>query len=895
LEKALVEYKEKFQSLADNSNVAIAATDKRGRFTYVNHTLTELLGYSTQELIGTEFKNYLHPDDRGQVIALFLNIMVLKRQPRNMEFRALHKDGTIINLISKPSKLVINGKNIGFLAIILDITKQKRIEEELRKSESNHKSTSDFLNNILSNMLDYVFVIDENYTISYINESAKKVYGNLIGQKCYKATRNLDQPCHTSGIDCEVLEVIHKGNNVFDDTRKMDLSGRIAHVIAKPIKTSGNNQSIIVVVRDVTEEKKSKANLEESLSLLGTTFESTADGILVTDLNREITKYNQRFVEILKIPKHILKTRNDDRVIEYLKNKMKDPEDFVKRIEESFSNPEVESRELLEFDDGRLIERYTKPQRLNEEVIGRVLSFRDITKSKKSEKALIESEEKYRLISENTNDMIAVMTFTHNPVYKYVSPSHEKNLGWKTSDLLGKSGFDFIHPKDKLRLLPLLNKYLKKKITDLLRIQSQDNSVTINFRAKDKLGNWHFIESTINLIKNDLLFISRDITERKRMEEELKHYSKNLAEMVHQKTNELAISERLLQTTIENVPDHVYVKSRERDSNKGFKFIYVNDSYSKFHNKTKKQIVGRSNYSLYQKEQANLFTKEDAEVFNTGKSILSPDTEVTTSNGDIRVIQTIKAPIKDKTGLITHIIGITRDLTERKHLEKMKDQFISAVTHELRTPLVSIKAYVDYPLTGKMGQLSEEMKSNLTIVKRNTDRLLQITGDLLELRRMESGKLELNKEPMNFQKTIDHCIDEIRPLIKDKKQSIDVNSPNQPLIVNGDSVRLSQVLMNLLSNANKFTPEGGKILLNVKVNQKIHVELSDTGIGIKKQDLKRVFEPFSAITKPTYIPGTGLGLSVTKGMIEAHGGKIWANSQGEGKGSTFTFELPRIP
>ena len=107
-------------------------------------------------------------------------------------------------------------------------------------------------------------------------------------------------------------------------------------------------------------------------------------------------------------------------------------------------------------------------------------------------------------------------------------------------------------------------------------------------------------------------------------------------------------------------------------------------------------------------------------------------------------------------------------------------------------------------------------------------------------------------------------------------------------------MRLSQVLMNLLSNANKFAPEGGKILLNVKVNQKIHVELSDTGIGIRKQDLEQVFEPFSAITKPTYIPGTGLGLSVTKGFIEAHGGKIWVNSQCEGKGSTFTFELPKI-
>jgi signal transduction histidine kinase len=159
---------------------------------------------------------------------------------------------------------------------------------------------------------------------------------------------------------------------------------------------------------------------------------------------------------------------------------------------------------------------------------------------------------------------------------------------------------------------------------------------------------------------------------------------------------------------------------------------------------------------------------------------------------------------------------------------------------------------------------------------------------------MESGKLELNKEPMDFQDIVEHCIARIRPIIREKKQVLKVDSPKRPLMVHGDKVRLSQVLMNLFSNANKFTPEGGKIFLDLKANQKIHVELSDTGIGIRKQDIERIFEPFSAITKPTYISGTGLGLSVTKGLIEAHGGKIWVNSQGEGKGSTFIFELPKI-
>jgi PAS domain S-box-containing protein len=322
--------------------------------------------------------------------------------------------------------------------------------------------------------------------------------------------------------------------------------------------------------------------------------------------------------------------------------------------------------------------------------------------------------------------------------------------------------------------------------------------------------------------------------------------------------------------------------------------LYVNDSYCKFHGKSREKILGGTVYDLYAKEEADVFTGQDKIIFKNGTPLLTPDISLIDANGSTHIIQTIKTPVIDDKGNMTHLIGITRDVTERKQLEKMKDQFISAVTHELRTPLVSIKAYVDYPLTGKMGQLSEEMKYNLKIVKRNTDRLLDLTGDLLDLRRMESGKLELNKEPMDFQNIVEHCIEEIRPIIREKKQVLKVNSPKQPLMVQGDKVRLSQILMNLLSNANKFTSEGGQILLNVKVNQKIHVELSDTGIGIRKQDLERVFEPFSAITKPTYVPGTGLGLSVTKGLIEAHEGKIWASSPGEGKGSKFIFELPTI-
>ncbi|WP_455276200.1 sensor histidine kinase [[Eubacterium] cellulosolvens] len=119
--------------------------------------------------------------------------------------------------------------------------------------------------------------------------------------------------------------------------------------------------------------------------------------------------------------------------------------------------------------------------------------------------------------------------------------------------------------------------------------------------------------------------------------------------------------------------------------------------------------------------------------------------------------------------------------------------------------------------------------------------------------------------------------------------------PKGRLFIQGDSIRLSQALINLLNNASKFTPERGKIELSVEnMKESIQVQVKDSGIGIRKKDLERIFEPFANIKKPNYIKGTGLGLSLTKGFVEAHGGKIWVESSGEGKGAEFTFTLPKV-
>ena len=257
----------------------------------------------------------------------------------------------------------------------------------------------------------------------------------------------------------------------------------------------------------------------------------------------------------------------------------------------------------------------------------------------------------------------------------------------------------------------------------------------------------------------------------------------------------------------------------------------------------------------------------------------------------------------DSNGVIKFIDGvcvqtqgidaIMRDLTEHKRLQNMKDHFIVAVTHELRTPLVSIKGYVDH-IIAKEPNLTNSLKSKIEVVKRNTDRLLQLTDDLLSVKNMETGRLEFKFETLNLHEALTQCIDEIQPLVKDKAQEIRLEVPGNPLPVVCDRLRLNEVLMNILSNASKFTPNGGSIIIRVEEDSAtVTVSITDNGIGIDKKDLVRVFEPFAAIEKPTYIKGSGLGLSLAKKLVEAQQGKIWATSLGKGQGATFAFTLPK--
>ena len=287
--------------------------------------------------------------------------------------------------------------------------------------------------------------------------------------------------------------------------------------------------------------------------------------------------------------------------------------------------------------------------------------------------------------------------------------------------------------------------------------------------------------------------------------------------------------------------------------------------------------------------------KKDIEAIQAKEAASEVVAPITGKVGD-KVLSINVRPIKTADGQRLGTVCAIRDVTELARVDQMKTEFVSTVSHELRTPLTSIKGYVDLVVDGEAGEINETQRGFLSIVQSNTDRLVGLINDLLDISRIEAGGLQLNITTLPLDPVIREVAASLRNQIEEKKLSLELALPQEPLQVRGDRARIIQVLTNLLSNAYKFTPEGGKISVSAKVtDSQVQVDVADTGTGISAQDQKRLFTKFYRVDSSTTreVGGSGLGLTIAKSIVEMHGGKIWVESK-PGKGSTFNFTLPTV-
>jgi PAS domain S-box-containing protein len=247
-----------------------------------------------------------------------------------------------------------------------------------------------------------------------------------------------------------------------------------------------------------------------------------------------------------------------------------------------------------------------------------------------------------------------------------------------------------------------------------------------------------------------------------------------------------------------------------------------------------------------------------------------------------------------RQGVFEGTVSVFRDITRDVEVDRMKSEFVSTVSHELRTPMTSIKGYIDLMYDGMAGPLSDSQRKFLRTVKNNTDRLTLLVNSLLDISRLDIGMIKLELETVSPLSLIEHVVSILQPKIEAKGQTLTVLAqPPQPT-VRADPARVVQILTNLVDNAVKYTPSGGQITIDTQqVDGFLHLLVQDNGMGISEQDQQKLFNRFfrakSALLSGA--GGAGLGLHISRSLVDLHGGEIWVDSHPE-RGSTFTFSLP---
>jgi len=260
---------------------------------------------------------------------------------------------------------------------------------------------------------------------------------------------------------------------------------------------------------------------------------------------------------------------------------------------------------------------------------------------------------------------------------------------------------------------------------------------------------------------------------------------------------------------------------------------------------------------------------------------------------DNQAIQVHLSPVIAASGEFLGAVAVFRDVSQELEINRAKTEFVNTVAHELRTPLTSIKGFVDLMLEDEEYAM-DEIREMLKMIQSSGDRLNHLIEDLLDVSRIEAGKVSFRQEPVDLIAAIDYTI--AASYIQSASKRLELSSfvPDDLPLVLGDRDRLIQVLTNLISNAIKYTPAGGQVLVSAQAqNRLVRVDVMDSGIGISPADQKHLFEKFFRVKDPAVeqVTGTGLGLSIAKGIVEMHGGRIWVESE-LGAGSTFSFTLP---
>jgi PAS domain S-box-containing protein len=491
-----------------------------------------------------------------------------------------------------------------------------------------------------------------------------------------------------------------------------------------------------------------------------------------------------------------------------------------------------------------------------------ITQIQDITTRKQAEQALRESEERYRAIVEDQTELIT--RFQPNGTLTFVNEAYCRYFGQAPEEIIGNCYEPFIFQEDHEALAQLLNGL------------SSENPVGMIEHRVVVAGEIRWMQWINRAIFDDqgqfieFQSVGRDISDRKQVEEALR------------------LNEALFRSLSESSPIGILRTDAEG------KCIYTNHRCQAICGFTFEEALGDGWMQFAHADDLKIFLPQWSQA-TAVKQEFSGKLRYEHRDSDVRFCQIRTAPIFSVNGeeLIGHV-GTVEDITETLAIERMKKEFISIVSHELRTPLASMRGSLGLLTTGALDQKPQTAKQMLEIAATETERLVRLVNDILDLERLESHKVELVKQWCDTDTVIRQSVETLQSLAAENHIKVSLSSSKIQIWADPD--RIIQTLVNLLNNALKFSPSNSTVMLSVEVQEEwVLFQVKDQGRGIPADKLESIFGRFQQVdaSDSRQKGGTGLGLAICRTIVQQHGGRIWVESELR-KGSTFCFTLPMI-
>ncbi|MGB7575022.1 MAG: PAS domain S-box protein, partial [Thermodesulfobacteriota bacterium] len=845
-----------------NIQEAYYEMDLAGNFTFVNDTICRHLGYSREELIGMNYRQYQDETTAEKMYQLYKKVYETGKPIEILDAELVRKDGT--KGIYEMSVSLIRdseGKPVGFRGVSREVTERKQMERALRQSEEKYRT-------ILESIEDGYYEVDPAGNFTFFNDSMCRIFGypkeELMGMNDRQYTDKENAKRLFQAFN-EVYRTGEPHNGYgYEIIRKDGAKRYIEASILLQKDSSDKPIGFRGIIRDITDRRRAEEALRESEQRYRNLVENAPDVIFTLAPDGTITSLNPAF-----------ETITGWSGAEWLHKQfapMLHPSDLSQGLElfQLFLKGEkiapFQFKVLTKSGDYLVADFTVAPQIQNQSVIGILGIARDITERKKAEEALKKSEERF----EELYDDAPIGYFEYNTDGRITSVNRTESemLGYSVEEMIGQPPWKFIVEEDIARqqILDMLAGIMPPA-QGLERTYRRKDGTTFPALVQDRL--FQEAEGKILGIRATIL----DVTERKRAGESLRQ------------------SEEKYRTILESIEDGYY------EVDLGGNFTFFNDSMCRILGYPKEELMGMNNQQYADKEVAKKVFQAFNRVYKTGKPGREFDWEIVRKDGTKRYIETSVSLRKDASGEPVGFRGIVRDITDRKRIEEQLFQaeklravgeMASGVAHDFNNALAAILGNTQLLLYTAQ---DEELKETLKIIEQVAKDSGQTVRRLQDFTRRRVPQ-ELFKVDINS--IIKDSIEITKPRWKDEAQSrgirIEIVSNLEDIpFASGNASELREVITNIIFNAIEAMHEGGKVEIRTfKKRGDIFIQISDTGVGIAEEAKKKIFEPFFT-TKP--FSNTGLGLSMSYGIVKRFGGEIEVESK-VGQGTTFTITLP---